>query len=157
MSFGQWAEVFFMIVMPLCFAKLGVKKMLAIGMAAWVLRYGLWSFGAGLEPVAWMVLGGILLHGICYDFFFVTGQIYVDQQARPEIRGQAQSFLVIMTQGVGMYLGAQIMTGIVVDNTTGEDGATVIDWSQIWFWPCVGAAAILLLFLISFRESRKAA
>lgn len=155
MSFGQWAEVFFMIVMPLCFAKLGVKKMLAIGMAAWVLRYGLWSFGAGLEPAAWMVLGGILLHGICYDFFFVTGQIYVDQQARPEIRGQAQSFLVIMTQGVGMYLGAQIMTSIVVGNTTGVDDAEVIDWSQIWFWPCVGAAAILLLFLKAFRESRK--
>jgi nucleoside transporter len=152
MSFGQWAEVGFMLIMPLCFRRLGVKKMLAIGMAAWVVRYGLWSFGAP-DSIAWMVLGGILLHGICYDFFFVTGQIYVDQQARPEIRGQAQSFLVIMTQGVGMFLGAQIVTGIVESNTVD----TVPDWSQIWFWPGVGAAAILLLFRGAFRESRTAA
>lgn len=152
MAFGQWAEVGFMLIMPLCFRRLGVKKMLAIGMLAWVVRYGLWSFGAP-DSIAWMVLGGILLHGICYDFFFVTGQIYVDQQARPEIRGQAQSFLVIMTQGVGMFLGAQIVTGIVASNTTDE----VPDWSQIWFWPGVAAAAILVLFLVAFRESRKAA
>ncbi len=152
MAFGQWAEVGFMLIMPLCFRRLGVKKMLAIGMLAWVVRYGLWSFGAP-DSIAWMVLGGILLHGICYDFFFVTGQIYVDQQARPEIRGQAQSFLIIMTQGVGMFLGARIVTDIVVDNTVNE----VPDWSQIWFWPGVGAAAILLLFLFAFRESRKAA
>ncbi|MGK0156146.1 MAG: nucleoside transporter [Neolewinella sp.] len=152
MAFGQWAEVGFMLIMPLCFRRLGVKKMLAIGMLAWVVRYGLWSFGAP-DSIAWMVLGGILLHGICYDFFFVTGQIYVDQQARPEIRGQAQSFLVIMTQGVGMFLGAQIVTGIVENNTTDE----VPDWSQIWFWPGVAAAAILVLFLVAFRESRKAA
>ncbi|MFT6082848.1 MAG: nucleoside transporter, partial [Planctomycetota bacterium] len=148
MAFGQWAEVGFMLIMPLCFRRLGVKKMLAIGMLAWVVRYGLWSFGAP-DSIAWMVLGGILLHGICYDFFFVTGQIYVDQQARPEIRGQAQSFLVIMTQGVGMFLGAQIVTGIVETNTTDE----VPDWSQIWFWPGVAAAAILVLFLVAFRES----
>tara|TARA_R110002094_G_scaffold101410_12_gene101313 strand:+ start:1783 stop:2976 length:1194 start_codon:yes stop_codon:yes gene_type:complete len=152
MSFGQWAEVGFMLIMPLCFRHLGVKKMLAIGMLAWVVRYGLWSFGAP-DSIAWMVLGGILLHGICYDFFFVTGQIYVDQQARPEIRGQAQSFLIIMTQGVGMFLGAQIVTGIVESNTAND----VPDWSEIWFWPGVGAAAILLLFLFAFRESRKAA
>ena len=156
MSFGQWAEVFFMLIMPLCFAKLGVKKMLAIGMAAWVVRYGLWSFGAGAEPVAWMVLGGILLHGICYDFFFVTGQIYVDQQARPEIRGQAQSFLVIMTQGLGMYLGAQIMTGVVIDNTSGEGDAAVVDWGQIWWLPCLGAGAILAVFVLLFREKKQA-
>ena len=145
-----------MLIMPLCFAKLGVKKMLAIGMAAWVVRYGLWSFGAGAEPVAWMVLGGILLHGICYDFFFVTGQIYVDQQARPEIRGQAQSFLVIMTQGLGMYLGAQIMTGVVVDNTSGEGAAATADWGQIWWLPCLGAGAILAVFLLLFREKKPA-
>ena len=154
MSFGQWAEVFFMLIMPLCFAKLGVKKMLAIGMLAWVVRYGLWSFGAGAEPVAWMVLGGILLHGICYDFFFVTGQIYVDQQARPEIRGQAQSFLVIMTQGVGMYLGAQIMTDIVINNTTSAGEIKVVGWEQVWWLPCLGAGAILALFALLFREKK---
>lgn len=156
MAFGQWAEVFFMLVMPLCFAKLGVKKMLAIGMAAWVVRYGLWSYGAGAEPIAWMVLGGILLHGICYDFFFVTGQIYVDRQARPEIRGQAQSFLVIMTQGLGMYLGAQVMTGVVVDNT-GPEPEQVVDWGQIWLLPGIGALVILVVFVLLFRERKQVA
>ncbi|MCB9876229.1 MAG: MFS transporter [Planctomycetes bacterium] len=150
MAFGQWAEVLFMLVMPLCFRRLGVKWMLAIGMLAWVVRYGLWSFGAGDSPVGWMVLGGILLHGICYDFFFVTGQIYVDQRSRPEIRGQAQSFLVIMTQGLGMFLGAQIMTAIVADNTAGD----AKDWGRIWLLPCLGAGAILLVFVALFRGSR---
>jgi nucleoside transporter len=150
MGFGQWAEVAFMLVMPLFFMRLGVKWMLAVGMLAWVVRYALWSAGAGTEPIAWMVLGGILLHGICYDFFFVTGQIYVDQQARPEIRGQAQSFLVIMTQGLGLFLGAQIMTGIVTDNTVND----VADWSHIWLMPCVGAAVILLVFVVMFRPRR---
>jgi len=90
--------------------------------------YGLFSAGAGADPVEWMVLGGILLHGICYDFFFVTGQIYTEQKARPEIRGQAQGFLVIVTQGLGMLIGAQVMTRIVQTNSP-AGGAP--DWAQI--------------------------
>ena len=153
MTFGQWAEVLFMLVMPLCFARLGVKWMLAIGMLAWVVRYGLFGAAAGsTPPIAWMVLGGILLHGICYDFFFVTGQIFVDQKARPEIRGQAQSFLVLVTQGLGMLIGAQVMTRIVVDNTV--EGTA--QWATIWLWPCLGAAAILLVFLLLFRAPGRA-
>ena len=105
MSFGQIAEVVFMLAMPLCFVRLGVKWMLLVGMAAWVARYGLFSAAAD-EQVRWMVLGGILLHGICYDFFFVTGQIYVDKKAPVRIRGQAQGFLVLVTQGLGMWIGA---------------------------------------------------
>jgi len=128
LTFGQWAEVLFMVVMPACFARLGVKWMLAVGMLAWVIRYGLFALAAGsAPPTAWMVLGGILLHGICYDFFFVTGQIFVDQKARPEIRGQAQSMLVLVTQGLGMLLGAQAMTEIVTGNTAGG----VADWARI--------------------------
>ena len=148
MTFGQWAEVLFMLVMPLCFAKLGVKWMLAVGMFAWVVRYGLFSAGAGTDPVEWMVLGGILLHGICYDFFFVTGQIYTEQKARPEIRGQAQGFLVIVTQGLGMLIGAQVMTRIVQANSP-EGGQP--DWAHIWLLPCIGAGAILLVFVMLFR------
>ncbi|MGE3172797.1 MAG: MFS transporter [Planctomycetota bacterium] len=147
MTFGQWAEVLFMLVMPLCFASLGVKWMLAVGMLAWVVRYALFS-SAGDPPVAWMVLGGILLHGICYDFFFVTGQIYVDRQARPEIRGQAQSLLVLVTQGLGMWIGAQVMTGIVQDHS--PEGGT-IDWPGIWQWPALFALAILIVFVVAFR------
>ncbi len=148
LTFGQWAEVLFMVVMPACFARLGVKWMLAVGMLAWVIRYGLFALAAGsAPPTAWMVLGGILLHGICYDFFFVTGQIFVDQKARPEIRGQAQSMLVLVTQGLGMLLGAQAMTEIVTGNTAGG----VADWGTIWLLPCLGAAGILVVFLLLFR------
>ncbi len=153
MTFGQWAEVLFMLVMPLFFAKLGVKWMLAVGMFAWVVRYGLFSAGAGADPVDWMVLGGILLHGICYDFFFVTGQIYTEQKARPEIRGQAQSFLVIVTQGLGMLIGAQVMTRIVQANS--PEGGTP-DWAHIWLLPCLGAGAILLVFMLLFRAPKGA-
>lgn len=148
MTFGQWAEVLFMLVMPLCFVRLGVKWMLAVGMLAWVVRYGLFSAGGGADPVAWMVMGGILLHGICYDFFFVTGQIYTEQKARPEIRGQAQGFFVIVTQGLGMLIGAQVMTRIVQANS--PEGGTP-DWAQIWLLPCLGAGAILLVFVLLFR------
>ena len=112
MTFGQWSEVFFMILMPFFFVRFGVKWMLAIGMAAWVLRYGLFS-GASSGGVFWMIMGGIVLHGICYDFFFVTGQIYVDKKAPKAIRGQAQGFLVMMTLGLGLLIGADISARIV--------------------------------------------
>lgn len=108
MSLGQVSEIFFMLVMPLCFAALGVKWMLFVGMLAWVARYGLFTLGAPEPSVPWMVLTGVLLHGICYDFFFVTGQIYTDQVAPGSIRGQAQGMLVLFTLGLGMLIGAKI-------------------------------------------------
>jgi nucleoside transporter len=113
MSFGQMSEIFFMLVMPLFFVRLGVKWMLFVGMLAWVIRYALFALGAD-GGVAWMVIGGIVLHGICYDFFFVTGQIYTDRVAPKEIRGQAQGMLVLFTIGLGMLIGAQIAA--VVEN-----------------------------------------
>lgn len=106
MSYGQMSEIIFMLVMPMFFARLGVKWMLLIGMFAWVLRYALFAFGAPAET-AWMIIGGIVLHGICYDFFFVTGQIYTDQKAPEPIRAQAQGLLVMLTLGLGMLIGAQ--------------------------------------------------
>ncbi|GJQ28120.1 MAG: MFS transporter [Phycisphaerae bacterium] len=112
MSFGQFAEIFFMLVMPLCFARLGVKWMLAVGMLAWVVRYGMFALGAP-DHVTWMILGGVLLHGICYDFFFVTGMVYVDQTAPSSIRGQAQGLLVLVTQGLGLGVGAQVFGWLV--------------------------------------------
>ncbi|MCA9236625.1 MAG: MFS transporter, partial [Planctomycetales bacterium] len=107
MTFGQMSEVFFMLVMPLFFARLGVKWMLAVGMLAWVVRYALFAVGAP-DDVQWMVLLGVALHGICYDFFFVTGQIYTDKAAPPAIRSQAQGMLVLFTLGLGMLIGAKV-------------------------------------------------
>ena len=116
MSYGQMSEIFFMLVMPLCFARLGVKWMLAGGMLAWVVRYGLFAIGASAN-VSWMIIIGIALHGICYDFFFVTGQIYTDQAAPKAIRGQAQGMLVLFTLGLGMFIGAQVAGKIETQHT----------------------------------------
>jgi hypothetical protein len=107
MSFGQMSEILFMLVMPLFFAFLGVKWMLLVGMLAWVVRYALFAIGAP-DGVVWMLLTGVILHGICYDFFFVTGQIYTDKVAPREIRSQAQGLLVLCTLGFGMLIGAQL-------------------------------------------------
>lgn len=116
MSYGQMSEIFFMLVMPLFFARLGVKWMLAVGMLAWVTRYGLFAIGAS-NGITWMILAGILLHGICYDFFFVTGQIYTDQIAPKQIRAQAQGMLVLFTLGLGMTIGAQVAGHIEIQHT----------------------------------------
>ncbi|MBN2492444.1 MAG: MFS transporter [Planctomycetes bacterium] len=151
MSFGQIAEVFFMLVMPLCFRRLGVKWMLAVGMAAWVTRYGLFA-GAAPGGVLWMIMGGILLHGICYDFFFVTGQIYTDQKATPEIRGQAQGLLVLVTQGLGMLIGAQVAGRIYNALVSGEGEALRASFEYFWLVPCLAAAVVLGVFVLVFRD-----
>ncbi len=122
MSFGQISEIFFMLIMPLLFVRLGVKWMLAVGMLAWVVRYGLFA-AADAGDVVWMVVLGILLHGICYDFFFVTGFIYTDKKCSKEIRGQAQGLLVLVTQGLGLGIGAQVMGRIVAAFTPADAGA----------------------------------
>ncbi len=117
MSYGQMSEIFFMLVMPFFFRRLGVKWMLAVGMAAWVARYGLFAIGAP-DEIHWMIIGGIVLHGICYDFFFVTGQIYTDKVAPEPIRAQAQGLLVLFTLGLGMFIGAKVAGHIEGQHTT---------------------------------------
>ena len=107
MTLGQMSEIIFMILIPFFFRRLGVKWMILIGMLAWVGRYVLFAFGAP-DQATWMLLLGVMLHGICYDFFFVTGFMYTDQKAPPEVRGQAQSMLVFFTQGVGMFVGYEV-------------------------------------------------
>jgi len=119
MSFGQISEIVFMLLMPLFFRQLGVKWMLLIGMFAWVLRYGLFA-AANEENIKWMVFLGILLHGICYDFFFVTGFIYTDKKCTSDIRGQAQGLLVLVTQGLGLGIGAQLVGRLVAAATPPE-------------------------------------
>ncbi len=129
MTLGQMSEIFFMLLIPFFFRKLGVKKMLLIGMGCWVVRYALFAFGAP-EQITWMLLLGVALHGICYDFFFVTGFIYTDKTAPAEVRGQAQSLLVFLTQGLGMFFGFRMafggtwpFTSIALPNTYGDYGA----------------------------------
>jgi nucleoside transporter len=147
MSFGQMSEVVFMLLMPLFFARLGVKWMLLAGMGAWVLRYGLFALGAD-ERVTWMILLGVLLHGICYDFFFVTGMIYADKKSTADIRHQAQGFLVFVTQGLGLGIGSKLFFAHVLMNT--HDG--VVDWRTVWLYPCIFAGAVMVLFFLLFWD-----
>jgi nucleoside transporter len=150
-TLGQMSEVVFMLLMPFFFARLGVRWMLAVGMGAWVLRYVLFALAAP-DAVFWMIAAGILLHGICYDFFFVTGQIYVDKKSSPAIRGQAQGFLVFITYGVGMLIGAQV-AGNVYRNVLGDASALTLDqWRGFWYIPAAFAAAVLVFFLLPFRD-----
>ncbi|MEE4174100.1 MAG: MFS transporter [Xanthomonadales bacterium] len=151
MSLGQMSEVLFMLLMPLCFRRLGVKWMLAIGMAAWVLRYLLFAWGAP-DAVFWMIALGIALHGICYDFFFVTGQIYVDKKSTPEVRGQAQGFLVLVTYGVGMFIGAQIAGQVFNSYLDGNAALSLETWASFWYLPAIFAGGVLLFFLVAFRD-----
>lgn len=151
MSFGQMSEVFFMVVMPFFFRRLGVKWMLIVGVLAWVLRYALFSLGA-VDQVTWMILGGILLHGVCYDFFFVTGQIYVDKKADVSIRGQAQGFLVLVTLGLGMFIGAQAAGHLAATIVTETGEAALAQWRTFWAIPSIGAAVIMVIFAIFFND-----
>ncbi len=153
MSFGQMSEVLFMLAMPLLFARLGVKWMLLVGMFAWVLRYALFALAAP-SSVFWMIITGIVLHGVCYDFFFVSGQIYVDKKSVPEIRGQAQGFLVLVTYGVGMLIGTQV-SGLVFNRflSSGADTLSAQQWQNFWGLPAVFAAAVMLLFALTFKDT----
>ncbi|MEK6301197.1 MAG: nucleoside permease [Acidobacteriota bacterium] len=146
-SIGQMSEVIFMVLMPFFFIRLGVKKMLLVGMLAWAARYALFAYG-NLDSAAWMIYGGLLLHGICYDFFFVTGQIYVDKKAPREIRASAQGFIALITYGVGIGLGS-IVSGKVGDAVT-TNGVT--DWRVFWLIPCIFAAVITLFFALTFKD-----
>jgi nucleoside transporter len=149
MTLGQWSEIGFMVIMPWFFVRLGVKWMLIVGMAAWTARYLLFSYGdAG--ALAWMLYLGIALHGICYDFFFVTGQIYTDQKAPGDLRAAAQGFIAFVTLGVGMFIGS-VVSGRVVDMYRISD--TSNDWQAIWMVPALAAGAVLVVFALLFRPT----
>ncbi len=152
MTMGQMSELFFMLVMPFFFKRLGVKKMLLTGMVFWVLRYVLFAFGNSGSLVMMFYLA-ILFHGICYDFFFVTGQIYVDKKAPREIRASAQGFIALVTYGVGMVIGT-MFAGRVGDyyKVVAEDGTVSHHWQQIWLIPAVMAAVVIVLFVILFTD-----
>ena len=156
MTLGQASEVGFMLLLPLALVRLGVKKIMLVGMAAWTLRYLMFAMG-NTSGLVWMLYLGILLHGVCYDFFFVTGQIYVDQTAELKIRAAAQGFIAFVTLGVGLYIGSWV-SGKVVDAyaITGPNGVVTHDWRSIWLVPAVGAGIILVVFALLFRPTTMA-
>lgn len=157
MTLGQMSEIAFMIVMPFFFVRLGVKKMLLIGMLAWVVRYLFFAFGTA-DSLVWMFYLGILLHGICYDFFFVTGQIYVDNTAPKAIQAQAQGFIAFITYGVGMVIGANLAGEVAQRFTTTDtvEGVTeqIMQWQQIWLVPAIIAGVIMILFAVLFKDEK---
>jgi len=153
MSFGQVSEIAFMLLMPLLFIRLGVKRMLQIGMLAWVARYALFALSFdNTQQLQWMILLGIALHGICYDFFFVTGQVYVDKVAPEGLRGQLQGLLVMVTQGVGMLIGAQIAGKLNVTLVQNKAGSILETWSVYWAVPCIMALLVWIVFTCTFRD-----
>lgn len=150
MSFGQASEIIFMLLIPFFFARLGVKWMLLLGMLAWVARFTLFS-AAALSGTFWLIMLGILIHGICYDFFFVTGQIYIDKKTSPAIRGQVQGLLVLLTQGVGFFLGTQLSGAFV--NAYGVNGTlTMADWQLFWGIFAVATLVFTLIFFFMFDD-----
>ena len=149
MTLGQMSEIGFMLVMPSFFRRLGVKNMLIVGMAAWAARYLLFAYGNN-GSLVWMLYSGILLHGICYDFFFVTGQIYVDQKAPPNLRAAAQGLIAFVTLGLGMFIGSWV-SGRIVDAFALPGGGHA--WEKIWIVPAAMAGAVLLLFAAFFKSA----
>ncbi len=151
MTLGQMSEIFFMLMIPFFFRRLGVKWMLFIGILAWFVRFGLFGWAA-VDGVYWMILLGILIHGLCYDFFFVTGQIYVDKKTPAAVRGQIQGLLVLLTFGLGMFLGAQI-SGAVVSLVASAD---VISSPEQWrsFWGLFSGAMLVFsaFFFLMFHD-----
>lgn len=149
-SLGQVSETLFMLLMPLFFVRLGVKKMLAIGMIAWIARYLFFAFG-NADSNYWMLIAGIVLHGICYDFFFVTGQIYTDKLAGEKFKSAAQGFITLATYGVGMLIGS-IISGMIVNKYVVDRGH---NWYNIWIVPASIAALVVILFLMFFKDNNK--
>ena len=150
MAFGQVSEVLFMLLLPVFFSKFGVKKTLIVAMLAWAIRYFLFAFG-NVDSGVWMLLLGIALHGICYDFFFVSGQIYTDSHAGEKYKSSAQGMITLATYGVGMLIGFWI-AGLISENYA--DMAGNHDWKSIWLIPSGISVLVLLFFISLFKEEK---
>ena len=154
MTFGQMSEVGFLLLMPWFFRKLGIKWVMVLGLAAWTLRYALFSFGAP-DAVTGMLILGILLHGACYDFVYVASQVYIDQKSTPEIRAQAQGFFVLVSYGVGQGLGT-LASGWIFNSIMGHENPTLEEWQTFWSIPLIFAAVVTAMFALGFKEKFEA-
>jgi nucleoside transporter len=152
MTIGQMSEIFFMLVMPVFFVRLGVKYMLLVGMIAWAVRYVLFAFG-DTGSAAWMLYLGIALHGICYDFFFVTGYIYVDKKASDSIRASAQGFITFVTWGVGGFIGSVLWGWVANYFKVSPEPSAPHNWQDFWLVPAIFATVVLVLFGLLFRDT----
>jgi len=149
MTMGQMSEALFILAIPFMFNKIGVKKMLILGMSAWVLRYICFAYGT--LDASWMLYAGIILHGICYDFFFVTGYMYTEKAAGQTIKNAAQGLFTFATYGVGMFIGTWY-SGFVVDQH--KLGEAQHAWTSIWLTPAAIAGAVLIAFVLFFKEKK---
>lgn len=150
MTLGQMSEVLFMLLLPLFFVRYGFKKTILVGMLAWLLRYLLFAYG-NADSLSFMLIAGIALHGICYDFFFVSGQIYTDSKAGEKIKSAAQGLITLATYGVGMLIGFKV-AGMITDSNLLE--GTAHDWNKIWIFPAIFAAVVLILFALLFKNEK---
>jgi nucleoside transporter len=149
MTFGQMSEILFMLLLPIFLKRFGIKLTLLVGMIAWVVRYILFAYGDAGEA-AWMLIFGIILHGICYDFFFVSGQIYTDFKAGEKFKSSAQGLITLATYGLGMLIGFRL-AGYYTDANAISDGH---NWADIWLLPAGIAGAVLVFFLIAFKNEK---
>ena len=154
MSLGQVSEVGFMLLIPFALSKFGIKKMLIVGLIAWIVRFVCFGYGDGISS-EWMLYLAIILHGVCYDFFFVTGQIYTDNKAGEKIKNSAQGLITFATYGVGMGIGS-VMSGKILDKYTSKIGdITTHDWTSVWLVPAAISGVVLLLFILVFRDNTR--
>jgi nucleoside transporter len=161
MAMGQMSEALFILAIPFLFNKIGVKNMLILGMGAWVLRYVCFSYGSA--SATWMLYAGIILHGICYDFFFVTGYMYTEKKAGESIKNAAQGLFTFATYGVGMFIGTWYSGFVAAKYATSTVNATTKvetiahDWHTIWLYPAAIAGAVLIAFIFTFKEKKEIA
>lgn len=154
MTIGQISEAFFLLLLPVFFRRFGFKKTILVGMLAWVVRYLLFAYGDAGAGV-YMLLIGIALHGICYDFFFVSGQIFTDFKAGEKYKSSAQGLITLATYGIGQLIGFQV-AGYVAgryETVKATEGLAAF-WQQVWIVPAVIALVVMILFLIFFKNEK---
>lgn len=154
MSLGQASEVLFMLLLPLAFRRFGIKWILIIGLLAWIIRFVCFGYG-NANAGEWMLYLGILLHGVCYDFFFVSGMIYTDIKAGERIKSQAQGLISLATYGLGMLIGSLVSGYVQKLYTAGEGANAVTNWTKVWLVPSGIAVFVLLLFILFFRDNTR--
>jgi nucleoside transporter len=159
MSLAQVSDVIFLFLLPLMLKRLGYKKTIALGIIAWTTRYFLlWASVGNLSLQVPLIFAAILLHGVCYDFLFIAGQLYADDEANERIRSATQGFMAFILWGIGAFVGTMLAGRVLAMHTLAQaNGAVAHRWQNIWLTPAFGAAAVLVIFLIFFRDPRRAA